>query len=399
MIAGALLLAAAAALLVQFLVFRSQTYALLGPDFIDYAFQSEVLSSGRFPPVLVKPAGCALWIAFHRAIFGEHIAGYRTFCIAAIALLPLLSGLIGYHFSGWSGAILATGMVIVSPASLHVSLLAETPATFFLAAALVAALCSARAQRRPAKYALGAAAGLLSFLSFQSRPDYLMYLPATAALLVLAVPVDRVSTRSAWRHLLVFSGTCALLMGVQSCFTAPEYGSHGMVRYDAYLRYFTVFQDMKLQPPANEMSVRQIRESLVRAGVEPERASGQDDLGFTRAWFVVRSALEESGLTWAQADRTMNAAAISAIEANPRAYLTRAAATFGNFLLFREAIHPQRPARAPAGIEVPPAVYARLHDLHFHSDAAQYGKAMRLYEELRASAPQGASVLPWLRAF
>jgi hypothetical protein len=383
----------------QFVVLRNQNYSLLGPDFIDYTFQSEELSAGHFPSVLVKPGGCAVWILLYRAVFGEHIAGYRTFCVAAIGLLPLLSGLIGFCFSGWLGAMVATGMMILGPASLYVSLLAETPATCFLAAALVAALYSGRTSNAAATYGLVLAAGLLTFLSFQSRPDYLMYAVTVAVFVALAGPSPAGAVAPAGRKLLLLACTWAVLLGTLSALAAPQYGSRTPIRYDAYLRYYTVFQEMKLEPRADDPSIRLIRSSLIRSGVRPERLSGRDDLGFPRAWFIVRAALKESGLTWAQADRAMSAAAISAIEGHPGTYATNVIATLGNFLLFRRAFEPAEPAERPPPIDVPGGVYARLHDLQFNSDSAEFRSAEKLYEELKASASSRDSVLPQVRRF
>ena len=394
----ALLLAIAGGMLFQFVILRSRGHVLLGPDFIDYLLQSEQALGGRFPDLVFKPPGCMLWILLYRAAFGAQLAHYPAFCIAAIGLLPLLSALVGHSLAGWPGAILAAALTLVRPASLHVSLLAETPATLFVAAALVAALYSGRLTRAPARLGLACVAALLAFVSFQSRPDYLLYLPAIAAIPMLDDPARATLTAALGSpRLLVLGGTWAALMGALVLCTAPQYGAYGPVRYDAYLRYYTVFQDLGLQPPPGQPSVRLIRASLVQAGVRPEHLDGRDDLGFTRAWFVVRAALKESGFTWAEADHTMNAAAMSAMRSNAGRYLARVASTFGNFLLFRKAFGSDAGAPRAPPIEVPADVYARLHALHFNSRSAEYRKAEELYEELRTHSAPGSLAVPRLR--
>ncbi len=314
----------------QLLVLQNNTTFFMGSDFIDYAMQSDQILSGMTPNTILKPFGAGLWIAFYRGVFGDNMAGFALFSSMALGLLPLLAFWFGWGIHNYKTGIVCAIFAAISPASIFHSVLAETPAIVSLASALSLLAC----YQRRGHLRLVVLSSFLLFFAYLCRPDFILYL---LACLVLAI-----RPRPGFAKLFppaLFAGIWLVLIVVLSAYNSNFYGRAVLVRYDSYFRYYSIFQanTTSYHLEESQPAIRDIKRSLLKTGVlDPADAGTLDYLSWPSAWFVVRTALEETKGSWYEADQIMDQASFAVIRANLPEYSLNCAKTFLKMALFQD---------------------------------------------------------------
>src|SRR6185437_13588309 len=103
--------------------------------------------------------------------FGDNMAGFAVYNSFFLGLLPLLAFVFGATLRGTVAGLICAMLVAISPACANNSILAETPATCFLALGLVS---FAVFQKKGYLWLSGVAASLI-VAAWLCRPDSLVY--------------------------------------------------------------------------------------------------------------------------------------------------------------------------------------------------------------------------------
>ena len=312
----------------QLFIFQNHRFFFTGSDFEDYAFQSGAILRGSLPNSILKPPGAGLWIAGYRFLFGDNMTGFALFSSIGLGILPFLAYWFGVLVrSIWTG-IFCAAFVAWSPAFVMHSVLAETPAIIALAVCLTLLMCY---RRTGSLWLLVLCAGAL-FFAYLCRPDFLLY-----GLLGFVLPISRVQGRwKGFRGVAVFATIFSLFLAVLSVVSAGWYGRVIPPRYDAYIRYFSVFQtgqNYKIDERAPEF--QDIKQSLLAIkAISPDDAEHFDFLSWRRSWFVIRVALKIAHGSWYEADQRMDQASFGAIRSHLGKFFRSAGLTFASFVLF-----------------------------------------------------------------
>jgi len=314
--------------LLQFVVYRNHVRFSGGTDFLLYAKHSDDILHGIAPNIVLKPFGFGAWLAFYRMLFGDNMAGFASFNAAVLGLLPFLAFVFGWSLRGIGTALFCAALVALGPACAMHSVLAETPALFFLALSLTSV---ALFQKTKWLWLTGVGAVFL-VAAWLCRPDSLVYGIGAVMLSILAVP-----GLTKFRGAICFTVVAAILLFAVCQYNKPIYGRALPVRYDAYLRYILVFDTDKNYAidPANP-AVSQIRQSLVQSGaVEEKDLVDLSYLSWNRGWWVIRESLAETNGSHYEADRIMSEASTSIIRGNLMPFAKDASRMFASFAVFR----------------------------------------------------------------
>jgi hypothetical protein len=360
--------------LLQFAVYRNHVRFSGGTDFLLYAKHSDDILNGIAPNIILKPFGCGAWLALYRLLFGDNMAGFASFNAAALGLLPFLAFVFGWSLRGVGPALLCALLVAISPACAMHSVLAETPALFFLALSLTTV---AIFQKTKWLWLTGAGAVFL-VAAWLCRPDSLVY--GIGAVLLSILPVRGLTK---FRGAICFTAVAGILLFAVCQYNKPMYGRALPVRYDAYLRYILVFDTGKtyeIDPASSFVPV--IRQSLIQSGAVDEK--DLVDLSFltwNRGWWVIRESLAETNGSHYEADRIMSEASTSVIRANMLSFAKDAARTFASFTAFR----PMAGAYTFSGFESKPDYPWRRFDYKQQESPETSPTAERLFSAIVAA--------------
>jgi hypothetical protein len=264
-------------------------------------------------------------------VFGDNMPGFAAFNAAALGLLPLFAFGFAAALRGPAPGLFCATLVAISPACVNQSILAETPAAFFVALGL---LTMAVFQRAGLVWLAMLGAAFLG-VAWLCRPDSFVYVVAALALTVRLGRGWNRFTGSIGFALVAFSFVVAV-----SLYNRPLYGQSLPVRYDAYLRYILVFDtDRNYQINPDATAVQEIRASLRQSGAAAERdLDGIAFLGWNRGWWVVRQSLSATAGSYCEADRVMSEAPNGVIRANVGSFFENAARTLASFVVFRPVL-------------------------------------------------------------
>lgn len=360
-----------------------------------------------FPNTIQKPCGHGLWLALYRSVVSSDLRYYNVFSAAVLGLLPLLAFWFGSLVRSWRTGAVCAAFVMISPVCVYHSLLAEPTAAFLGAMAFV---FTAAATRWGRIWPLLPSA-VLAFWSYLARPDFLLYVPALLTWTFVR-PQRTLSNssetggRSGSADALgtignrfigaaAFVGVFAILMGGLLVSNAGFYGRAAPVRYDAYFRYYSVFQAHRYHVDLSAPEIRTIQESVVAAGIlTDQEVQSAEFLGRFQAWHRVRVALQKYLGSWYAADATMDRAALGVIRANLPEFLWQSAETFLSFVCFQEVPLQRLCSRfgwvaVPTPVPENPGKFRPFDDeesVVWGSDLQAYHVGERLYEGLLSLA-------------
>ena len=358
--------------ILQFWIYRNPVRFIGGSDFLLYAKHSEEILRGQAPSMIWKPFGAGVWLAGYRLLFGDSMAGFAIFNSVALGLLPFFAFVFGTSLRGLTSGLICAALVAISPACGTNSILAETPATFFLALGVMSLAIFQRAGRAWLP-ALAAACVVAAWLC---RPDSLVYAIAALALAIRPGP--------GWRKFsgpITFVAAASVLVLAVCWYNKPFYGRALPVRYDSYLRHILIFDTGKdYRVDSASPAIQQIRNSLLQTGtVEEADMDGTNFLCWNRGWWVIRESLKETGGSYAEADRIMSEASMGVIRDNPGAFTGDAARTFASFIAFRPVLE----AFTFKGFEAKPDYAWRRFDFVQNDSPEIMSVAERLYIDVR----------------
>jgi len=360
--------------LLQFAVYRNHVRFSGGTDFLLYAKHSDDILNGIAPNIILKPFGCGAWLALYRMFFGDNMAVFASFNAAVLGLLPFLAFMFGWSLRGVGAALFCASLVAISPACAMHSVLAETPALFFLALSLTSV---AIFQKTKWLWLTGVGAAFL-VAAWLCRPDSLVY--GIGAVLLSILPVRGLTK---FRGAICFTAVAGILLFAVCQYNKPMYGRALPVRYDAYLRYILVFDTGKtyeIDPASSFIPV--IRQSLIQTGaVDEKNLADLSYLTWNRGWWVIRESLAETNGSHYEADRIMSEASTSVIRANMLAFAKDAARTFVSFAAFR----PVAGASTFAGFESKPDYPWRRFDYKQQESPETSPTAERLFSAIVAA--------------
>ncbi|HKV40729.1 MAG TPA: hypothetical protein VJX67_16065 [Blastocatellia bacterium] len=363
--------------LLQFFVYRNHVRFAGGTDFLLYAGQSEAILRGQPPDIIWKPFGGGAWLAMYRLLFGDNMAGFAVFNSAALGLLPFFAFGFGALLRGMRSGLACAAIVAISPACATLSVLAETPAIFFLALSLVTIALIQKLDRWWLASLVAALGALFLAAACLCRPDCAVY--ALAALVLTVRPGRAALARFAGSF--AFVAAAGVLVLATSWYNKPFYGRGLPVRYDSYLRYILVFdtgKDYRVNP--TEPAIQEIRASLLKTGAAAEEdLTGTGFLGWNRGWWYFRQSLKTTKGSYYEADRIMSQASVAVIRNNLAGFTEDAARTFASFMLFR----PIPGAYTFAHFESKPGFQWRRLDFVQADQPEIAAAANRLYQSIR----------------
>lgn len=356
----------------QFWVYRNPVRFSGGSDFLLYAGHSEDILRGQAPSMIWKPFGCGAWLAGYRLLFGDNMAGFAVYNSVALGLLPFFAFVFGISLRGTTSGLICALLVAISPACATSSILAETPAAFFLALSLMSVAIFQKGGRAWLA-ALGAAFLVAAWLC---RPDSLVY---ALGVLALAIRPGRGWTKFAGA--VTFVAVAGLLVFAVCRYNKPFYGRALPVRYDSYLRYLLVFdteKDYHINPV--EPAIQEIRKSLLASGAVEEKDLDETNfLGWNRGWWIIRESLKETNGSYYNADQVMGEASMGVIRSNLASFAKDAARTFTSFAVFRPVLG----ASTFVGFETKPDYAWRRFDFVQNGRLEATPVAEKLYQAIR----------------